>query len=121
MNADGLLQSSLWRIVLTCSIIIVLGLVLFSVQSVIRALRNSDQAAITNPTSVAQEQISPEPAVPTPAISAPAGVQSGQKAYDFSQDFEAIRQREKAEQETIRSRAKEAQENPNAGSISAVD
>ena len=121
MNADGPLQSSFGRIALIGGAIIALGLVLFSIQSVIRAWRGPPQVPISNAMPVAREQPVPEPVVPAPAVPAPAGVQSGAKTQDFLFDIKAVRQREEAEQAIKQRRAKEAQEHPNAGSISVVE
>ena len=117
MNADGHFQSSLGRIVLTVSAIIALGLVLFSVQSVIRAWRSPHQVPISNSMPVAQEQPVPEPVVPASAVPTPAGVSSGPETHDLLSDEKAARQREEAEREIMQRRAKEIQENPGAGSI----
>ena len=110
MNATGPLQSFLGRIALTGGVLIALGLVLFSVQSVIRAWRNPPQAPISNSMPFVQEQ-------PVPDVPAPASVQTGPEAHNFLSDVEAVRQSEEAEREIAQRRAKDAQENPNAVSI----
>jgi hypothetical protein len=89
---------------------IAVGLVLFSVQSVIRAWRSPPQAPIADSIPVDQEQPVPEPVIPEPAVPA-------SETHDFLSDVEAVRQRENAEREIRQRRAKEAQENPAAVSI----
>lgn len=117
MKADGPFQSSLGRIALTVSVIIALGLILFSVQSVIRVWRSSGQVPISNVMPVAREQPVPEPVIPESVAPVPTGVQSIPEAHDFLADVEAARQKEEAEREIMQRRAKEAQENPVAISI----
>ena len=117
MNADGPFRSSLGRIALMGSAIIALGLVLFSVQSVIRAWRSLDQVPISNSMPVDQEQPVPEPVAPAPAAPVPLDMQFGPQAHDFLADVEAARQKEEAEREIMQRRAKEAQENPDTVSV----
>ena len=98
-----------WRLTLTVSAILLVGVIGYSTFAIVRAMRGGDQAQDKTDATAVQ---APDAAVPKATPSAAEPAPATDIPRDISQTFEAMRQREQGRQELIETLRRQARENP---------